>query len=188
MWSRKALLAALAGAALAASGCGFKPVHGSGGGDALDGRVAVSTPAGRLGYVMREALERRLGRGGSGADWRLSARIDLAREGLAITEDSSITRYVLRAEAPWVLAGPGGARVTGTARSMSAYSADGSLYASRAAKRDAEARVAEDLGERIAAQLATALAAGKVAAGAGPGSASGGASGGGSEALASQPQ
>lgn len=164
MWSRKALLAALGAAALAASGCGFQPVHGGGGGDALDGQVVFSTPSGRVGHALRDALERRLGLPGAGAEWRLETSIMWEREGLAITADSATTRYVLRGEAPWVLTGPGEARIAGRALSMSAYSADGSLYASRAAARDAEARVAADLGERIATQVAAALASGRVAA------------------------
>lgn len=164
MWSRKAFLAALGAAALALSGCGFQPVHGRGGGDALDGRVVFDTPSGRIGHALRGALERRLGLAGAGADWRLETVIEWEREGLAITSDSAITRYVLRGEAPWVLTGPGDARFAGRARSMSAYSADGSLFASRAAARDAQERVAADLGERIATQAAAALASGRVAA------------------------
>lgn len=162
--SRRGALAALAGAAaLALSGCGFQPVHGAGGGDALDGRVRLALPDGRLGHAMRDVLERRLGLPGPGADWRLTATLDLSREGLAITSDSAITRYVLRAEAPWKLEGPEGEVLDGRARAMSAYSADGSLYASRAARRDAEARVAAELAERISTAVAARLASGGIA-------------------------
>ena len=165
MWSpdRRALLAGLGLAAL--SGCGFRPVHGDGGGDALRGRVALDLPPGRVGHALREALERRLGRAGPGADWTLAVTMGFDSEGVAITSDSAITRYVLRGEAPWTLTGPEGPALDGRARSMSAHSADGSLYASRAAARDAEERVAADLGERIAARIAVALASGELASG-----------------------
>lgn len=158
--SRRAALALLAASALA--GCGFQPLHGTGGGDSLDGRVQLALPDGRLGHAMRDVLERRFGLPGPGADWRLTARLDLSREGLAITEDSAITRYVLRAEAPWALEGPEGEALRGRARAMSAYSADGSLYASRAARRDAEARVAAELAERISTEVAARLATGGI--------------------------
>lgn len=159
--SRRALLAALPVATLAA--CGFKPMHGDGaGGDALDGLVAVDTPAGRNGFALREALERRLGRGGDGARWRLVAKLDLSQSGLAITEDSSTTRYVMRGVSDWTLLDKDGeTALSGQVETMSAYSATGSLYATRSARRAAQRRVSMDLGERIATRLAAALADGR---------------------------
>jgi LPS-assembly lipoprotein len=159
--SRRALLAALPVAALSA--CGFKPMHGDGaGGDALDGLVAVDAPSGRNGFALREALERRLGRAGPNPRWELVASLDLNESGLAITEDSSTTRYVMRGTSSWVLRDLDGEEaLSGKVESMSAYSATGSLYATRSARRDAQRRVAMDLGERIALRLAAATADGR---------------------------
>lgn len=159
--SRRALLAALPVAALSA--CGFKPMHGDGaGGDALDGLVAVDTPEGRNGFALREALERRLGRAGDAAPWRLVTTLTLTESGLAITEDSSTTRYVLRGVSNWTLRDAAGEEaLSGQVETMSAYSATGSLYATRSARRAAQRRVSMDLGERIATRLAAALADGR---------------------------
>jgi len=158
--TRRALLAALP---LALAACGFKPMHGTGaGGDALDGLVAVKTPEGRNGFALREALERRLGRAKGDARWQLVATLSLSESGLAITEDSSTTRYVLRGLSNWTLLDSAGeSQLSGQVETMSAYSATGSLYATRAARRAAQRRVSMDLGERIATRLAAALADGR---------------------------
>jgi LPS-assembly lipoprotein len=168
---RRALLCAVGGALLL-GGCGFRPMLGEGaGGDALDGIVAIQTPEGRNGFALREALEKRLGRAGPGAPWRLTTTLALTESGTAITADASITRYVLRGESNWALSGSGAgsgaggeAALSGQVQSMSAYSATGSLYATRTARRAAQRRVAEDLGQRIAIRLAAALADGRGAA------------------------
>jgi LPS-assembly lipoprotein len=154
------------GAASLLSACGFRPVHGDGaGGDAIDGIVAINTPDGRNGFALREALERRLGRAASGAPWTLDVTLTLTQSGLAIAEDSAITRYVLRGVSDWALKGADGEiALKGQVQSMSAYSATGSLYATRTARRAAQRRVAEDLGNRIATRLSAALADGRGAA------------------------
>jgi LPS-assembly lipoprotein len=159
-FSRRVLLGALP---LALAACGFQPMHGSGaGGDALDGIVAVQTPAGRNGFALREALERRLGRAGPEVRWQLMATLELTESGLAITEDSSTTRYVMRGKSTWsLLDAAGEPSLSGEVETMSAYSATGSLYATRSARRAAQRRVATDLGERIATRLAAALADGR---------------------------
>lgn len=158
--TRRALLGA---AALALAACGFKPMHGDGaGGDALDGIVAVQTPEGRNGFALREALERRLGLAGPDARWQLVATLSLTESGLAITEDSSTTRYVMRGVSKWTLLDQAGeSALSGQVETMSAYSATGSLYATRSARRAAQRRVSMDLGERIATRLAAAMADGR---------------------------
>ncbi len=122
------------------------------------GRVSIETPTDRAGYSMRQELERRLGRSNSGSDYLLVADLRLRDSGLAITEDSSITRFTLRGRSRYALTGPEGVPpISGFVDSMSAYSATGSLYATRAAKRDAEERVARDLAMRIADRVTGAL-------------------------------
>ncbi len=124
----------------------------------IAGKVSIETPTDRVGYHMRKALERVLGRSSASADYLLIADIKLSDSGLAITEDSSITRYVVRGRSRYVMTGPEGMKpVSGFVESMSAYSATGSLYATRAAQRDAEERLAADLGDRIATRIAAEL-------------------------------
>lgn len=151
-------LAALAG--WGAAGCGWRPALGDGAaGAALHDRVRIVTPTGRLGFAVAESLETRLGRGGAAADHVLEADLAVTETGLAITAASAITRFVVRGESRWRLTGPlaGPDGLSGTARSTTGYSATASLYATRAARRDAEAQVARDLGERIAAELLARL-------------------------------
>lgn len=165
--SRRALLRAAPalGALALVSACGFKPLHGAGG-DVLRGQVDYDVPVGRTGYAMRETLMRRLGQGVDGADWTLSATLVYEAEGLAITEDNAISRYVLRGISDWALTGPDGeVALSGQAQALSAYGTDSSLFASRAGERDAELRVAQELAERIAERVAAALAAGEGPAG-----------------------
>lgn len=161
MWSpdRRGFLA-LAGA-LALAGCGFRPaLREEGATRELIGLVSFDLPPGRLGYAMREPLRRRLGPPGSDLQWLLVTDLALDETGLAITPDSSITRYVVRGRSRWRLEGPPDQEpLEGVAESMSAYSATGSLYATRAARRDAEERVARALGNEILVSIMAELAA-----------------------------
>lgn len=165
MWSpdRRRLLALCAGAAAAGalSACGFRPaLRDDGVLTQLRGSTRFLVPRGRLGFALRDGLAQRLGRSGDDPAWTLTADLSLEQSGLAITQDSSITRFVVRGESRWRLEGPEGVPpLEGVANSMTAYSATGSLYATRAAQRDAEARVARDLGDRITAAVTADLAA-----------------------------
>jgi LPS-assembly lipoprotein len=157
---RRTLLAGLALAALA--GCGYRPALGEKSASrALLGETRIVTPDGRLGFALGESLRDRLGAGSGSAENRLEADLTITETGLAITEDAAVTRFVLRGESRWRLEGPvaGEEGLSGAASSSTAYSATASLYATRAAQRDAEARLARDLGERIATQIIAALEA-----------------------------
>jgi LPS-assembly lipoprotein len=143
----------------ALAGCGFRPLHGEdSAARAVAGDIAYETPTDRIGYHMRRMLERRLGRAPADAQYLLVADVSLNDSGLAITEDSSITRYVVRGRSRYAMTGPEGfVPVSGFVESISAYSATGSLYATRAARRRAEERIAEDMGERIATRVSAEL-------------------------------
>ncbi len=148
--------AVLAGLLLA--GCGFTPALREGApARGLLNRVAYVLPDGRIGFTLRNSLEERLGRPSGSTPYTLTANLVIADSALAITPDSSITRYVLRGTSAWSLTGPD-LSLSGEAQSMSAYSATGSLFATRAARRDAEERVARDIGQRIWTAVAAASA------------------------------
>ncbi|WP_339947075.1 LPS assembly lipoprotein LptE [uncultured Albimonas sp.] len=165
MWSpdRRALLRAglTGGAALALSACGFRPALKAGTEQrALRNAVSLSVPEGRLGFALRETLESRLGRPGAAPAYLLTADLVMVDSGLAITQDSSITRYVITGTSRWALTGPEGFRpIEGVSEGMTAYSATASLFATRQARRDSEARVAKELGERIWTRLVAELEA-----------------------------
>ncbi len=149
--------AVLLGAA-ALAGCGFTPALREGApARSLLGRVAYVVPEGRVGFTLRESLEDRLGRPSGSAPYTLTANLVIEDSALAITQDSAITRYLLRGTSAWTLAGPD-LSLAGEAESMSAYSATGSLFAARAARRDAEERVAREIGQRIWTSIAAASA------------------------------
>ena len=150
-----------AGAALALSACGFRPALKAGTEQrALRGDVALRVPEGRLGFALREALEGRLGRPEGAPAYLLTADLVMTDSGLAITQDSSITRYVITGASRWSLIGPEGFRpIEGVSEGMSAYSATASLFATRQARRDTETRVAKELGERIWTRILAELEA-----------------------------
>jgi LPS-assembly lipoprotein len=146
---RRAALALLA--AIATTGCAFRPVYG--GGDAL--AVAVAQPEGRSGYYYAARLRRRAG-DAAAPTLRVDTALDLRGEGLAIAQDDAITRFnvIGRAVYTVVRLSDGAVLHRGDARSVSAYDATASQFATRAARQDAERRVAEDLAERVFASLA----------------------------------
>lgn len=159
MWlsDRRRFLLGLA--ALPVAGCGFRPLYGAGETGSLTlGKVAVASPEGRLGFYMRERLDRRLGGpvDAAKADYLLKTDLEIVETGLAITEDNAITRYRLNGVAKYELFDNKAKKVAlqGEVASITAYSATSSLFATWTAERDAERRIAEDLAERIALRVA----------------------------------
>lgn len=166
MWSpdrRRVLRLGLGGAAAAGlAACGFAPAYGpQGAARAVRGEVRITVPEGRIGFALGQELEGRLGRGGADAPWKLSADLLITESGLAITRDSLITRFVMRGRSRWRLEGPEGTDpVEGEEAALAAYSATESLFATRAARRDAEARLARELGARVSDAVRAAAARG----------------------------
>jgi LPS-assembly lipoprotein len=151
---RRSVIAAL-GAALLASGCGFRPLYGEAGG-ALRGQVAVEATEGRLGYHYRQQLRRRFGDPERDASYVLATTLAFQQEGFAITPEDDVTRYDVRGAATWTLRrrSDGVELARGEAASTSAYSTTATPYATDVAERDAERRVAADLADRVFAQVA----------------------------------
>lgn len=145
---------------LVLAGCGFQPLYGEGApAAAMRGRVEVAMLDGAAGFAMRERLTQRLGPP-SAATHRLETTLALERTGVALTQENVTTRYDVSGVATYRLVPlAGGPPVTaGTVRTVTGYSvpaeAASSAFASRAAGRDAEERLAVTLADRIVERLA----------------------------------
>ena len=151
-WSdRRTLLAG----ALALGGCGFTPVYGPGGAaEGLRGRIAFDRPFDREGFDLVRQLENRLG---APADprWRLSASIRRAQERVAVTSGGVATRYQILGQVDYALREIGTDRTvaSGSVETFVTYSATRTAVATRAARRDAEARLMVALADQIADEL-----------------------------------
>lgn len=151
MWSseRRAVLALLGATLL--GGC-FRPMlREDSAARGLRNRIALPEVDGRFGYYLHRSLEERLGKPIE-PEYRLEISTELEQHGLVVAEDDAITRIALVAKAEWSLwrAGEDTPALEGSAISQSGYSATGSLFATRIARRDIEERLARDLGERVA--------------------------------------
>lgn len=151
MWSseRRTFLAGLG--VLALGGC-FRPMlREDTAARGLRHRIALPDVDGRFDHYLVESLEERLGTPSEPA-FRLDVATQITERGLAIAQDTAVTRISLLAEAAWTLTPVGAAQplIRDTAYSQAGYSATGSLFATRMTRRDIEERLARDLGERIA--------------------------------------
>ncbi len=150
--------------ALALGGCGFRPLYG-GGTEAGPGRllqsVQIERESGELGFRVHEALIERLRPPTPAAPLRLTTRTRLDRDGLAIEEDDEVTRYNLRVFTRYTLqrvgAAPSATPLTeGEVRSIAAYNATSSQYATLVAERQVLDRTAKEIADKIAKRLAVA--------------------------------
>ena len=148
---------------LALGGCGFRPLYGGGvdggGPGALFGAVGVETGEGELGFRLREALVKSLRPAGGNAKLLLSAQTAVARDGVVIEEDDEITRFNLRLQSKYSLTRAGAPPdaeplYSGTARTIAAYNATTSQYATLVAERQVLRRAAEDIADKIVKKLA----------------------------------
>lgn len=150
---RRTLLCLLA--ALPLAGCGFTPAYApDGAAMAFRGRIEVQAPTDRMGFLLVQQLEQRLGRAEAPThDLRFSISTKSSSGGF--TPDGDITRYQLHGTASWTLnARAGGARVAGgTARSFTSWSATGTTVAGLTAEEDAAQRLMVILGDQIASQI-----------------------------------
>ena len=151
-------MAALAATTLAA--CGFSPLYAPGGdAAAMAGHVDVALIPGTPGFAMREQLTSLLGPA-TAPTHRLDVTLRLEKTGVALTQQDVTTRYNVTGTAEYRLV-PLNAGVpvqTGSVRSITGFSAPESVaasaFASLAAQRDAERRLAVDLADRIVQRLA----------------------------------
>lgn len=163
MMGRAAFPMAVA-AALALAGCGLSPMYAGGGsGHVAKGLadVAVTPIAGRAGWLMRNALNDRLGgaRDTGNARYRLDVILDDNLEGLGLLTDDTIgrERRTLRARYQLVDNASGEILLDATAGSDAGIDVVSSEYATIAAEQTALENLARDVADRIVTQLALRL-------------------------------
>jgi LPS-assembly lipoprotein len=146
--------------ALLLPGCTLRPLY-SGGGAGHVARslesVDVAAIPGRDGWLVRTALEDRLGNGnGAAARYRLEVELDDRIEGYGIRIDNAVTRErrTLRARYRLVDAALGTVLLDATAGSDAGIDVVGSEYATVAAEQTALERLARDVADQIVSRVA----------------------------------
>ena len=151
--------AALIALSLALTGCGLRPLYAGGGSgpvaQVLRG-VAVAPIQGRAGWLVRTALEDRLGRGEGQAVYRLEVELSDDITGFGIRSDNAVTRErrTLRARYRLVDAARGTVLLDATAGSDAGIDVVSSEYATLAAEQTALERLSKEVADQIVTRLA----------------------------------
>jgi len=159
--NRAALIAALGALSGSLAGCGFTPLYGAPGVTEGLSRIAVSAPAGRVGYLLRENLDDALGRDKAApVVYRLEMTLAETRgpRGLTRTDVADYYDVGLTVHYNLVAVGTGKVVSTGSVASQVSYDDSGQAYADIAAAQDADARIAADAARRIEIKLAAWMA------------------------------
>ena len=154
---RVARAAVLAAAAISLAGCGFRPLYAVGttpdGMSSYFGQVYVDPIPGRQGVHLRNQLLDAMTPDGTPthAAYNLNVQLSDTKEGLAIQENTQITRYNYTLTAKYELRDAVSNEVLdkGTARAIAAYNVVDSQFGTQAAERDAQERAAREVGEDI---------------------------------------
>jgi LPS-assembly lipoprotein len=150
-------------ASLALTACGLSPLYSGGSNAAVaQGLGAVDVPAiqGRGGWLVKNALETRLGASGTSAPvYRLDVRLDDSLESLGVLNDDTISRErrILRARYQLVEVATNAVLLDATAGSDAGIDVVSSEYATIAAEQKALENLAVEVAERIATQVAVTL-------------------------------
>ncbi|WP_086737961.1 LPS assembly lipoprotein LptE [Erythrobacter colymbi] len=158
------ILLALA-ALLALTACGLSPMYAGGANSAsAQGLAAVEIPAiqGRGGWLVKNALDQRLGVGGKTApQYRLDVRLDDSLEALGVLNDDTISRErrILRARYQLIEIATGAVLLDATAGSDAGIDVVSSEYATIAAEQKALENLALEVADRMATQVALTLRA-----------------------------
>jgi LPS-assembly lipoprotein len=128
------------------------------------GIAAINIPAieGRGGWLVKNALEARLGTAGQSApQYRLDVRLDDQLEALGVLNDDTISRErrILRARYQLVDIASGAILLDATAGSDAGIDVVSSEYATIAAEQKALENLALDIADRMAIQIALTLRA-----------------------------
>jgi LPS-assembly lipoprotein len=145
--------------ALLLAGCGLRPLYGGGGSGAVAQSlrsVAVAPIKGRAGWLVRTALEDRLGTPPGEARYRLEVELDDDITGFGIRSDDAVTRErrTLRARYRLVDAAKGTVLIDATAGSDAGIDVVGSEYATVAAEQTALERLATEIADQIVTRVA----------------------------------
>jgi len=161
----KRLLAPLA-ALLSLSGCGLSPMYAGGGsGPVAQGLAAIEVAPiqGKAGWLMRNALNDRLGQSGTrGAPrYRLDVLLDDKLEGLGLISDDTVgrERRTLRARYQLVDMASGDIVLDATAGSDAGIDVVSSEYATIAAENTALENLSKAVSDQIVTRLALTLRA-----------------------------
>ncbi len=159
-----ARLAVVLGLLAALSACGMRPIYAGGSqGVVAQGLAAVevSPIAGREGWLVRNALNDRLGQAGVDVTprYRLDVLLDDQLEGLGLLTDDTIgrERRTLRARYQLVDLDSGMVLVDATAGSDAGIDVVSSEYATIAAEQTALENLAQQVADRIVTRLTLAL-------------------------------
>jgi LPS-assembly lipoprotein len=150
--------AALLAALLALAGCGLRPLYAGGASgpvaQALHG-VQVAPIQGRAGWLVRTALEDRLGNGREPV-YRLEVELSDDITGFGIRSDNAVTRErrTLRARYRLVDARLGTVLLDATAGSDAGIDVVSSEYATVAAEQTALERLSVDIADQIVSRIA----------------------------------
>lgn len=118
------------------------------------GQIEVQEPDTRAGYLLNRDLESRLGRS-SMARYELAPVITLNTEAIAIDRRNVAGRFNVLGSVRYTLTDrqSGETVSTGSVDNFTAYSARGTPVATRAARRDAEARLMTILADQLVTRL-----------------------------------
>lgn len=136
---------------------------GGGNGAVAQGLAAVAVPAieGKAGWLVRNALDDRLGnsRNSGSARYRLDVRLDDKLEGLGLLSDDTIgrERRTLRARYQLVDVASGEIVLDATAGSDAGIDVVSSEYATIAAEQTALENLSKDIADRIVTRLSLQL-------------------------------
>jgi LPS-assembly lipoprotein len=152
--------AALLAASLLLAGCGLQPLYGGGASGPVARSlrsVAVAPIEGRAGWLVRTALEDRLGAPqGGAAIYRLEVLLDDDITGFGIRSDDAVTRErrTLRARYRLVDSVKGTVLLDATAGSDAGIDVVGSEYATVAAEQTALERLSKEIADQIVTRVA----------------------------------
>lgn len=158
----KRLVALILPVALAA--CGLQPMYAGGGsGSVAQGlsSIAISPIEGKAGWLVRNALNDRLGAGGAASStrYRLDVRLDDKLEGLGLLSNDTIARErrTLRARYQLVDLTNGEIVLDATAGSDAGIDVVSSEYATIAAEQTAFENLSRQIADRIVSRIALQL-------------------------------
>jgi len=145
---------------LALSGCTLRPLYAGGGSGAVAQSlrgIEVAPIPGRAGWLVRTALDDRLGNGhGEAPVYRLEVELDDDITGFGIRADDAVTRErrTLRARYRLIDAARGTVLIDATAGSDAGIDVVSSEYATVAAEQTALERLAIEVADQIVGRIA----------------------------------